>query len=244
MHITFREIKSALYFSFWVIFMIAFPLLLFVTFKQTGHEPIAYLICSCIVGILSGLSPSRSFLACFLALLIIAISSVSNEPYYAEHMLLFSGLGIFCGLIALASSAIRRVVLRSKTEQLHLTTWQWAILTGVVSALACYVIISFPYVHVDYKEDFVLVSEFISLALMGLFGLGLFAGAYYQRSYRIIVKNILLFSLGGHLVFVFFIVCVVRFWHVWKDPLFFPTMAVYFLVLFLGIRIGYRFRSK
>jgi hypothetical protein len=129
-HVTFREIKSALYFCFWVVFIVAFPLLLFVTFRQTGPEPITYLISSCIVGTLSGLSPPRSFLASFLALLIIAISSVSNEPFYVRYMLLFSALGIFCGLIALTCAVVRRLVFQSGSEQLRLITWQWAVLIG------------------------------------------------------------------------------------------------------------------
>jgi hypothetical protein len=236
-----QKVINVLYFCFWVVFAIGFLFFWLITFHNYMYLSAVPLICGFLVGMLSGLSPARSFLAGFLAYFIIAVQAVTSN---LEDLAFFTIIGIFCGSAALASAALRRVALRSKTEQLHLATWQWAILIGVASALACYVVISFPYVRVDFREDFSLVSKFISLALMGLFALGFYAGACYQRNYREIVRNILLFSLGGHLVFVFFIVYIVRFWRVWKDPLFFPMMAVYFLVLLLGIRVGYRIKKR
>ncbi|MGC1121079.1 MAG: hypothetical protein WBA22_08285 [Candidatus Methanofastidiosia archaeon] len=243
MYITFQRVKPALYFSFWVVIVIGILMMWFLFFGDYMYEYALPLVCGCTVGILSGLSPGRTFLTCFCGFFIISAIAVLTIPNSLALFTFFTFLGIFCGLIALACSVIRGVVLRSKTEQLHLATWQWAILIGSASTLACYILISFPYKTMVSAEDFVLFFKFVSLALMGLFALGLYAGAYYHRSYRTIVRDILLFSLGGHLVFVFFMVYVVRFWHVWKDPLFFPMMAVYFLVLLLGTRIGYRFKK-
>jgi hypothetical protein len=241
MHVTLREIKSALYFSFWVIFMIAFPLLLFVTFKQPGPEPITYLICSCTVGILSGLSPPRSFLACFLALLIIAISSVSNEPFYVWYMLLFSALGIFCGLIGLASAVIRRLVLRSGSEQLRLITWQWAFLIGGVSILADCFLIPFHYNAVIQMHYFSSFFKSLAAFAVGLFAVGLYAGAYYGHEHKTLIKDMMKFSMSGHSVFLVSFTFLLLMKLVFRgDILFLPVMGLLFLFSLVGTQLGYQ----
>lgn len=221
--------------------MIVFPLFLCVTFKQTGPEPITYLICSCIVGILSGLSPPRSFLACFLALLIIAISSVSNETYYVWHMLLFSALGIFCGLIALTCAVIRRLVLRSGSEQLRLITWQWAVLIGGVSILADCFLIPFHYnavIQMHYYSSFL---KSLAVFAIGLFAIGLYAGAYYGHEYKTLIKDMMKFSVSGHSVFFISFTFLLLMKLVFRgDILFLPVMGLLFLFLLVGAQLGYK----
>jgi hypothetical protein len=242
MHITFREIKSALYFSFWVIFVIGVPFLWSIRYGYDMYHFATPVICGCVVGILSSLSPVRSFLAGFLGFSTTGVlSSVADTKYLAP----FALLGIFCGSIALACAVLRRVILRSRTEQLRLATWQWVILVGGASIFADYFLIPGSYTAVVQFHFYRLFVEVLMVALTGFFCLGLYAGAFYDFEYRNLIKNVLKFSLEGHSAFLLYFAFRLATGHIfWKDSFFSIVIVIFLIVLIIGTRAGYRFRKN
>lgn len=242
MHITFQKVKPVLYFSFWVIFVIGVMVWWFHTFFDYMYEIALPLICGCTVGILSGLSPARSFLACFLGFSIVAILVTLTSEDVLWFFLL---LGIFCGLIGLACAIVRKAVFRSKLEQLQLPTWQWAVLIGGASALGDFLLISDSYTAVVQFHLTRLFAEVLTAVMIGLAGLGLYIGAFYNLERQNLVKNVLKFSLGGHAVFLLYFAFRLATGHIfWKDSFFLPVMLISLIVLIIGTRTGYRFRKK
>jgi hypothetical protein len=242
MHITFQKVKSVLYFSFWVIVVIGVPFLWSITYGYSLYHFATPLICGCLVGIISALSPARSFLAGFLGFFITgALSSVTET----EYLVPFALLGIFCGSIALACAVLRRVILRSRTEQLHLATWQWVIIVGGASIFADYFLIPGSYTAVVQFHFHQLFIEVLMAILTGFLCLGLYAGAFYDLEYHDLIKNVLKFSLGGHAVFLLYFAFRLAARHVfWKDSFFFIVIVMLTVVLFIGTGIGYRFRKR
>jgi hypothetical protein len=241
MHVTFREIKSALYFSFWVLLVIGVMVWWFRTFFDYMYETALPLICGCTVGILSGLSPARSFLACFLGFSIVAILITLTSE---DVLWFFALLGVFCGLIALACAVLRRIILRSKTELLYLAAWQWALLVGGGSLLGDFLLIPFQYIAVLQMHYFSTFLRSLAVTGFGLFAVGLYAGAYYNHAYKTLVKDIMKFSVSGHFVFLlcFALLFFARFVF-WGAILFMPLMGLSFLLVLTGTMIGYWVRK-
>ncbi|MBU7018775.1 MAG: hypothetical protein HXS44_14790 [Theionarchaea archaeon] len=95
MHITFRKIKSALYFTFWIVFVMGILMMWFHSFGDYIYEYALPLICGCAVGVLSGFSPGRAFLACFCGFLIIStvallLSRILSDSFRFSHFWAFS----------------------------------------------------------------------------------------------------------------------------------------------------------
>jgi hypothetical protein len=245
MKITFQETKSTLFFCFWVICVIGISFLWFITLNYYLYEIALPLICGCVVGLLSGLSPPRSFLACFLAFFVMGIFGTFNPKDFLAFLTIFSFLGIFCGLIALICAVLRRVILRSRTEQLHLATWQWMIIMSGASIFADYLLIPDSYSAVIQFHFHQLFIEVLMAALTGFFCLGLYAGAFYDLEYRNLIKNVLKFSLGGHAVFLLYFAFHLATGHVfWKDSFFSIVIVIFLIMLIIGTRMGYRFRKN
>jgi hypothetical protein len=238
MHITFQKVKSALYFSFWVIVVIGVPFLWSITYGYSLYHFATPLICGCLVGIISALSPARSFLAGFLGFFITGVlSSVGDMEYLAP----FAFLGIFCGLIALTCAVIRRLVLRLGSEQLRLITWQWAVLIGGVSILADCFLIPFHYNAVIQMHYFSSFLKSLAVFAIGLFTIGLYAGAYYDHEYKTLIKDMMKFSVSGHFVFLISFIFLLLMKLVFRgDILFLPVMGLLFLFLLVGAQLGYK----
>ncbi|MBU7018774.1 MAG: hypothetical protein HXS44_14785, partial [Theionarchaea archaeon] len=83
----------------------------------------------------------------------------------------------------MACAVVRRVILQSRTEQLHLATWQWAIIIGGASVLADFLLIPDSYTAVIQFHLHQLLAEILILILIGFFCLGLYAGAFYNLEY-------------------------------------------------------------
>lgn len=245
MHVTFQETKSALYFCFWVVVVIAISFLWFVTFNYYLYEIALPLICGFIVGFLSGLSPPRSFLACFLAFFIMGTFGTFNPKDFFTFLTAFSFLGIFCGLTALVCAVLRRIILRSRTEQLHLVTWQWIVLISGASIFSDFLLIPDSYTAVIQFHLHQLLAEILILILIGFFCLGLYAGAFYNLEYQNLMKNVLKFSLGGHAIFFLYFILRLATGHMfWKDSFFLPVIVILIVILLTGTGIGYRLRKR
>jgi hypothetical protein len=244
MHVTFREIKSALYFSFWIIFVIGVPFLCSIIYGYGIYYFLTPLICGCVVGTISGFPPARSFLACFLAFFIMGMLSTSNPSEYLGLLLLSSLLGICSGLIASVCAILRRIILRSKSEQLRLVTWQWALLVGGGSLLGDFLLIPSQYIAVLQMHYFSIFFKSLAVTGFGLFAVGLYAGAYYNHAYKTLVKDVMKFSVSGHFVFLlcFALLFLARFVF-WGAILFMPLMGLSFLLVLTGTLIGYRVRK-
>ncbi|MBU7014393.1 MAG: hypothetical protein HXS52_13755 [Theionarchaea archaeon] len=240
MHVTFQETKSALYFGFWILFVIGVMIWWFRTFFDFMYEIALPLICGCTVGVLSGLSPARLFLACFLGFSIVAILiTLTSEDVFWFFLL----LGISCGLIALACAMLRRIILRSKTELPSLATWQWAVLIGGASALGDFLLIPDSYTAVVQFHLSRLFAEVLTAIMIGLAGLGLSLGAFCNFERQSLVKNVLKFSLGGHTLFLLYCGFRLATGHMfWKDSFFFPVILISLTVLVIGAKTGYRFK--
>jgi hypothetical protein len=245
MHITFQEVKSALYFSFWVVIVMGISMTWFRFFGDYMYEYALPLICGCTVGILSGLSPGRTFLTCLCGFFIISSIALLTIPNSLRLFQVFTLLGIFCGLIGLASAVVRKAILRSGLEQLHLLTWQWAVLIGGVSAFCDFLLIPGSYTAVIQFHFSRLFAEMLLVVLAGSAGLGLYAGAFYNLEWHDLAKNVLKFSLGGHVVFfLYFIFRLVVGQISWEDSFFFSVILISLTVLIIGTGAGYRFRKN
>jgi hypothetical protein len=242
MHITLQKVKSALYFSFWVIVVIGVPFLWSIIYGYDMYHFATPLICGCLVGIVSALSPVRSFLAGFLGFSTTGVlSSVADTKYLAP----FALLGIFCGLVALACAVLRSIILRSKTEQLHLVAWQWAVIMGGTSVFADFLLIPDSYTAVIQFHLHQLFAEVLAVFLTGFFCLGLYAGAFYDLEYQNLMKNVLKFSLGGHGIFLLYFIFRVATGHMfWKDSFFLSVIVILIVILFIGVGVGYRLRKR
>lgn len=84
---------------------------------------------------------------------------------------------------------------------------------------------------------------FKSLAVtgLGLFAVGLFAGVYNNHEYKTLIKDVMRYSVSGHLVF---LVCFALLFHAGfvfrRAILFIPLMGLSLLLLLTGTMIGYR----
>jgi hypothetical protein len=245
MHITFQKVKSVLYFSFWVVIVMGILMMWFHFFGDYMYEYALPLVCGCTVGILSGLSPGRTFLTCFCGFFIISAIAVLTIPNSLRLFQVFTLLGIFCGLIGLASAVVRKAAFRSRLEQLHLPTWQWAILIGGASVFCDFLLIPGSYTAVIQFHFSRLFAEMLLVVLIGVAGLGLYAGAFYDIECHDLIRNVLKFSLGGHAVFLLYFVFRLATGHIfWRDSFFFPVMAMILTIVIVGTKIGYRFRKS
>jgi hypothetical protein len=194
-----------------------------------------------IIGILSGLSPARVFLACFCGFFIIALLIGFYFSIFGDLVL----SGILCGLFAIAGVIARRIIMHQKTKELHLNSWEWGLLLGGTSALADYLTIPGAYMELlVYQRSSIFLKLFIP-ALIGLFALGLYAGVFYDRERKELMKSVEIFSLGGHSIFFIYLGYLFATGHTSRNSfLFTPLIGIFCIAILLGAHIGCRSKEE
>lgn len=234
MNIQFQRIKSIVYLCVWI-----FLVIIGWSVWSLGLDAGSYVLpltFGLTVGVLSGLPPARAFLACFCGFFIIALL-IGFYFFIFEDLIIF---GILCGLFAMTGAVIRRIVFRWKIEELYLNLWQWVLLVGGVSAIADYFTIPGVYSELFIYHRLTVFSRYFISTLVGLFALGLYTGFFFHQDYKKLMKSVKRFSLGGHGVFLMYMVYLSATGHTSRESfLFVPLTLVFLAVVLIGTRIGY-----
>jgi hypothetical protein len=191
------------------------------------------------VGIVSGLSPRKAFLVCFLGFFIIAPSGIFFSIF--EDL---TFLSILCGVFGIAGAVVRRIVTHQKVEELYLRPWEWVLLIGGIVAIADYVVVPCASSELLRYHRLAIFSGFFICSLIGLLALGVYTGIFYNREYRRLMKSIAEIALGGHGVFFLY---RGRFFarHIdWELFLLVTLLVIFFFVLLVGTHVGYHSRNR
>jgi hypothetical protein len=239
----FQKIKSALYLVAWI-FLIAVVWYLWLV----GFQHILFIgefmfvtIFGIFVGIVSGFSPKRVFLACFLGFFIIAVPLGLIFPIF-EDLVFF---GVLCGVFGMAGAVIRRITLKKGIEELYLKPWEWALLIGGISILADYIVIPCASAEIFTYHRFTNVSRFFICSLIGLFALGVYTGVFFIRDYESLLKSVGKMSFGGHCIFFVYRGYLRALGYItWKSFLLVSFAIIFLGILLFGVKIGYRYRGK
>jgi hypothetical protein len=242
MDISFRKIMSVVYLCVWIfIVVVGWFLWFFARYYLVDVWSFAFpLILGLTVGVISALPPLRAFLACFLGFFVIAL-------WIGIYFSIFSDLilfGIICGLFAIAGAVLRRVVFRRRIEELYLRPWEWVLLIGGVIAIADYVVVPCASSELLRYHRLTIFSRFFICSLIGLFALGVYAGIFYNREYKSLMKSVAEIALGGHGVFFIY---RGRFFarHIdWELLLLVTLLVIFFFVLLIGTHVGYYSRNR
>jgi hypothetical protein len=192
------------------------------------------------VGIVSRLSPNRVFLVCFCGFFIIAPLGLFFSIF--GDLVFFS---ILCGLFGIAGAVIRRIAFRRGIEELYLEPWQWVLLVGGVSAIADYLTIPGVYSELFIYHRLNLFLKYFISNLVGLFALGLYTGFFFHQDYKKLIKSVKMFSLGGHGVFIMYMIYLSATGHTSRESfLFVPLTLIFLVVVLIGTKIGYSKRGN
>jgi hypothetical protein len=193
------------------------------------------------IGIVSGLPPTRAFLACFFGFSILAFLIGLYFSVF-EGFVIF---GILCGLFAMAGAIIRRILFRQRIEELYLKPWQWVLLICGVTILADRFVILGTFHELFVYHRIFSFFQFFVPSLVGLFALGLYTGAFYQLKYDELIKSVKMLSLGTHGAFLIYMIYrfVMRSIS-WEPFLTAILISLFFYIVLKGTQIGYKSRSK
>jgi hypothetical protein len=240
-----RSIKSGAYFCLWVIIVIGGWFLWFYGVDRVAISLGSYILPFTFglgVGILSGLSPRRAFLACFFGFFALAVLFAFYNPI---EIVWFTIFGVLSGLFAMAGAILRRIFFHRKIEELYMKRWQWILLVGGASVMADYTVILCMYRQLFvYRYVFAFIQLFIPV-LICLFALGLYTGLFSRLEHEELSKFVITASISGHICFLFYMLflCIVRH-RTWESFVMIPLIGVYFLVLYKGAQIGFRLRNR
>jgi hypothetical protein len=240
-NIKFQKVKPTLYLLLWIflVFIAWFLWLLGIENLINVGDYIFVTLFGIFVGIVSGLSPKRVFLVCFLGFFIIAPSGFFFSIF---EDLVF--LGVLCGVFGMAGAVIRRVTLKKGIEDLYLKPWEWALLIGGISILADYIVIPCASAELFTYHRFTNVSRFFICSLIGLFALGVYAGVFYSRDYESLLKSVGKMSFGGHCIFFVYRGYLLALGYItWKSFLLISFAIIFLGILLFGVKIGYRYRG-
>jgi hypothetical protein len=242
MNITFQKIKPTLYLFAWIL-LIAVIWDLWLSglyYLLLIGDYVFVIIFGIFVGIISGFSPKRAYLACFCGFFIIAPSGLFFSIF---EDLVF--LGILCGVFGIAGAVMRRIITHQKIEELYLTPWDWVLLIGGVSILADYIVIPCAYAELFIYHRLTIFSKFFICSLIGLLALGVYAGVFYCRDYKRLMKSVGKAALGGHGVFLIYRCYLLAVGHTTLESFLLVSLTIVFLVVVLiGTRIGYSRRGN
>lgn len=244
MKILSQRVRSILYMCMWV-FLVVIGWFLWFFLEYYLVDVGSYILpltIGLIVGILSGLHPTRAFLACFCGFLVIGFLLSFTFSNVLRSVVIF---GIVCGLFAMAGAIIRRILFRRGIEDLYLKPWQWTLLIGGVTIFADYFIIPGTFQELFVYHRFLSFVQFFVPSLIGLFVLGLYTGVFYQLEYDELLKSVKRLSLGAHGIFLIYMIYrfVTRSIS-WEPFLTALLIGLFFVIVFKGAQIGYGFRNK
>jgi ABC-type iron transport system FetAB permease component len=195
-----------------------------------------------VVGVLSGLSQPRSFLACLCGFSINALLFIFVFFNVAAGLILF---GILSGLVAVAGAVLRKMLLNERTEDLYLKSWQQMLLIGGVSILADYFTIIGTYQEFFVYHRFLTYLKSFIPVVVGLFISGLYAGVFNNVEYKTVMKSVIRVTLASHLVYLVYMGYLFFEENItWRPFLFVPLMGLYLVLVLVGMKIGYRFRDR
>jgi hypothetical protein len=238
-----QTIKSVIYMCIWILLASGGWFLWLVALHSTIDigDYTFLIVFGLIIGILSGLSPARAFLACLCGFFIIAL--LVGFYFSIFDYLVLSG--ILCGLFAMAGAIARRILTHKRIEELRLHLWQWILLIGGVTLLADdFTIPGMFYELFVYHHIFIFVKHFIPV-LIGMFLLGLYAGTFYDVAYDNLIRSVIAVSGGAHGLYLAYRVFRYFFGSIGlKSFLMIPLIGMYLLVLYEGAQIGFRLRNR
>ena len=119
------------------------------------------------------------------------------------------------------------------------------LLIGGVSAIADYLTIPGVYSELFIYHRLTVFSKYFISTLVGLFVLGLYTGFFFHQDYKKLMKSVKTFSLGGHGVFIMYMVYLSATGHTSRESfLFVPLTLVFLAVVLIGTKIGYSKRGN
>lgn len=242
MSIAFQKIKSVLYLLFWILLIAAMCDLWLHGLEDLINvgDYVFVIIFGIFVGIVSGLPPKKAYLVCFFGFFIIAPFGLFFSIF---EDLVF--LGILCGVFGIAGAVILRIGTHQKIEELYLTPWEWVLLIGGISLLADYIVIPCAYAELFMYHRLTIFSKFFICSLIGLFALGVYAGVFYCRDYKRLMKSVGKAALGGHSIFLIYRGYLLAVGYTTLESfLLIPLTLVFFVVVLIGTKIGYSRRGN
>lgn len=240
---TIQKIKTGLHYFLWIFIVIIINILfVFILPCISYHTELWYFVPSLIVcillGLRSGFSPPKAFLTAFFGNFIFTISFGMYSFYYLVDLYHMS---IFLGLMGMAGAVLRRVIIRD-FEELYLSTREWILLIGGVSAYADYYVFSAADLIFKYQSYFIYLKK-ILIVSVGVCILGVYAGAFFNTNYDNPAQKIKYISLGGHSGFVLYtIILLFMGAPLWKIFLFYSIIIVFSVLLLAGTKIGQKYK--
>jgi hypothetical protein len=206
------------------------------------------------VGSLSGLSPKKVFWACFYGFLILWFffafgAVVSYYSLVLRVVLVIMPLiaAFFCGLFGIAAAILRRIVLHQEIEEIYLEKRQWTLLLGGVVIFVDILFFSHVlfdiYLYRTYGWPY--LAPFLVCVLLGLFALGLFAGAFQIYEYRRIMSSALQILLIDHGLFLLSVVIRTIILHSYSIKIYLSLLfcIISSAVMLSGIHLGHTLRK-
>jgi hypothetical protein len=243
MTIQFLRTESRQYFYAWILIVTIFWFILLLMYVDIISAWVYFfpIVFGLGVGIVSGLSPTRAFQACFFGFVILTLL-IGFVFLLAHYLLLF---GLISGLSAMAGAVLRRVVLHQEIES-PLQFWQWALPLGGLIILADLFTIPGSFEELFVDHCLLPFFRFLLLFLLGLFALGLFVGAFSELDSREVTKSVMRLSIGAHGLFLTIMLALFAFERgiYWKFFLEFSLACLFLVVVLEGSRMGYELRNR
>ncbi|MBU7000685.1 MAG: hypothetical protein HXS51_07985 [Theionarchaea archaeon] len=198
-----RTIKSVLYSIIWIVITASLWFLWLLGLE--GLVPVGdftfVMLYGTLMGAGSGFSPRKAFSICFLGFFIIAVLLGLAFPVGFGALLLLS---VFCAIFAMIGAIIRRLITQKKIEELYLNPWEWVVLVAGISLLVDYTVIGRAYSQLlTYGRVFTFL-RWVTSGSVGLFLLGMYAGAFRYEDHKLSMKSLIGFSTGGHTIYVLY----------------------------------------
>ncbi|MBU7024628.1 MAG: hypothetical protein HXS40_10725 [Theionarchaea archaeon] len=243
MKVSSQKIKSAAYSIFWILLTASLWYSWLIGFQHLipiGDSTFVTLL-GVFIGMISGFSPKRAFIVCFAGFSIMTVLIGIIFPMII-YDLVFSS--VLCALFAMAGAIIRRIVTQKKKEELYLNPWEWIVLIGGISFLVDYNFIGCAYTQLLTYDRFSTFLRLVISGSVGLFLLGIYAGAFHERDYSFSAKSLVIFSSAGHIIYIFCKSYTYIIGHMSSRAflLIFLIILTFISVFFIGTEIGSWFK--
>ncbi|MBU6998533.1 MAG: hypothetical protein HXS41_13675 [Theionarchaea archaeon] len=239
MKINLQKIKSAAFSIFWILLIASLWYLWLIGFQHLipiGHSTFVTLL-GVFIGMISGFSPRRALIVCFAGFSIITVLIGIIFPMIF-YDLVFSS--VFCALFGMTGAIIRRIVTQKKKEELYLNSWEWIVLIGGTSLLVDYNFIGCAYTQLLTYDRLSTFLRLVILGSVGLFFLGVYAGAFHERDNSSSAKSLVTFSSAGHTIYILYKSYTYVIGHMSSRAflLVFPIILTFISVFFIGTKTG------